>query len=121
MNSNTFDITIGISELNKIIAEEKRLQHLLKGVRAHKKTVEEKIETYLKNHNHNGVMLNNVIVEKKIIERAKPLSKLEKEKCIEKVLKDNNIGGADQIISDINKQSTGIKITKTKIAITQNK
>ena len=65
--------------------------------------------------------LNNVIVEKKIIERAKPLSKLEKEKCIEKVLKDNNIGGTDQIISDINKQSTGIKITKTKIAITQNK
>lgn len=116
-----FDITNAVNDLKKIAEEEKRIKELLKQVRLHKKDLEDKIQTYLSKNNHTGVMLNNVIVENKTVTRNKPLSKVEKEKCITEVLRQNNIQAPEHIINDINKVTSSIKTTKTKIAITQQK
>ena len=116
-----FDITNGISELKKMQEEENRIKSQLKELRKHRANLEEKIQVYLQRNNHTGVMLNNVIVENKTVVRNKPLSKVEKEKCISEILKNNNIATPELIINDIRQKTSGIKTVKTKIAITQQK
>lgn len=114
---NVFDITAGCLELKKIEIEQKRLQGLQRDLKKKKTDIELKIQKYLDDHKHHGVVLNDMVVLNEQRKKTKPLSKVEKDSRITNLLKEHKIDAPEQIIRELNQVTKGITTETKKITI----
>jgi hypothetical protein len=113
--SNLFDITSGCMELKKMEVEQKRLQGLLRDLKKKKTDLEVKIQKYLAENQHKGVMINDVTILNECKTRTKPLPKKEKEERLTNLLKQHNIN--PELVQEFNKVTKGTPVEKNSITI----
>jgi hypothetical protein len=113
--SHLFDITAGCMELKKMEVEQKRLQGILRDLKKKKTDLENRIQKYLSDNQHKGVMINDMTVLSECKIRTKPLPKKEKEERITNLLKQHNI--SPELAQEFNKVTKGTPIEKNKLII----
>ena len=116
---NIFDITAGCLELKKIETEQKRLQAIQRDLKKKKLDLEVKIQKYLDDNKHQGVVLNDMTVLNEQRKKTKPLSKIEKETKITNLLKEHKIDATDEFINKLNNATKGNTTEIKKIKITK--
>jgi uncharacterized protein YydD (DUF2326 family) len=114
---NYFDISIGCTELKKIEVEIKRVQSVVKDLKTKKAELEAKIQKYLTEHQHQGVMINDITVVNEAKKRTKPLAKKEKEERIANLLKQHNIEAPEKIMTELTQVTKGTPLIKNQITI----
>lgn len=114
-----FDITAACTELRKMEAEQKRINDILKDLKKKKVVLEEKIQKYLIENNHQGVMIHGMTVMAETKTRTKPLNKKEKEERVSNWLKshDVTINDSGRMMEELSKVTKGNAMTKTSITI----
>lgn len=108
-----FDITAASHEIKQIDTELKRIHTISLSLKKRKMDIEQKIQKYLNEHNHKGVLINDVTIVQEEKTKVKPLTKKEKECKMKELLKQHGI--SDSLLNEINNVTKGGTVT------TQNK
>jgi hypothetical protein len=108
-----FDITAASNEIKQIDTELKRIHTISISLKKRKMDIEQKIQKYLTENNHKGVMINDVTIVQQEKTKIKPLTKKEKEFKVKDLLKHHGI--SDSLFNEINNVTKGGTVT------TQNK
>jgi hypothetical protein len=82
-----FDINAASLELKNIQTEIDRVQKILRDLKTRKTNVLDKIQLYLNQNEHQGVIINNMEILSVTTVKTKPLTKKEKEAHLKNVLK----------------------------------
>ena len=108
-----FDITAATHEIKQIDTELKRIYTISHSLKKRKMDIEQKIQKYLTENNHKGVLINDVTIVQEEKTKLKPLTKKEKEIKIKELLKHHGL--SDSFLNEINNVTKGGTVT------TQNK
>lgn len=111
-----FDIVASSQELKNIDAELKRLRTFIGELKKRKTLIEEKIQAYLKENNHKGVMINDVTIISETKEKKTQLPKDIKDEKMKQILS-QYVNLPEKVLYELKQSTEGARTSKQTITI----
>ena len=115
-----FDIAAASQELKNIDAELKRLRTFAGELKKRKSLIEEKIQTYLTEHNHKGVMINDVTIISETKEKKTQLPKDIKDEKMKQILS-QYVNLPEKVLYELKQITQGPTMSKQTITLHTDK
>ena len=115
-----FDIAAASQELKNIDAELKRLRTFAGELKKRKTLIEEKIQTYLTEHNHKGVMINDVTIISEMTEKKTKLPKGEQDEKMKQILS-QYVNLPEKVLYELKQITQGPITSKPKLTLHTDK
>lgn len=115
-----FDIAAASQELKNIDAELKRLRTFSGELKKRKSLIEEKIQTYLTEHNHKGVMINDVTIMSETKEKKTQLPKDIKDEKMKQILS-QYVNLPEKVLYELKQITQGPTMSKQTITLHTDK
>ena len=115
-----FDIAAASQELKSIDAELKRLRTFSGELKKRKSLIEEKIQTYLTEHNHKGVMINDVTIMSETKEKKTQLPKDIKDEKMKQILS-QYVNLPEKVLYELKQITQGPTMSKQTITLHTDK
>jgi hypothetical protein len=115
-----FDIAAASQELKNIDAELKRLRTFAGELKKRKTLIEEKIQKYLTEHNHKGVMINDVTIISEMTEKKTKLPKVEQDEKMKQILS-QYVNLPEKVLYELKQITQGPITSKPKITLHTDK
>lgn len=114
-----FDIAAATQEMKNIDTELLRLRTFSVKLKQRKTEIEKKIQTYLSENNHKGVVIDDVTILAESQKKNKKLSKKEQDEKMLIVLRQHGL--SDTVLSELQKATQGTPVIENKLTINYNK
>jgi hypothetical protein len=115
-----FDIAAASQELKSIDAELKRLRTFSGELKKRKSLIEEKIQTYLTENNHKGVMINDVTIMSETKEKKTQLPKDIKDEKMKQILS-QYVNLPEKVLYELKQITQGPTMSKQTITLHTDK